>query len=142
MDEKPKARLKKYLTRGNLILIFAALVAGVWGWQAIGSLNKNYQLQQQVDQGNLENQVADLQNQNLQLQQSYYQTDEYLELQARDKLNKALPGEHLVILPKTGSSDQSTEDVLDNVDSTAQTTQAVDNSTNFEKWMRFLFGKE
>jgi cell division protein FtsL len=124
--------LKKHLTLNNIVLLLALLLAVSWAWSTIGALQKNYDLQRQVDEARLGNEVQEIENQNLALQQAYYQTDEYLELQARDKLNKALPGEHLIIMPK-----QQTD-----AGATPNTTQPTDNSTNLDKWMRFLFGRD
>lgn len=124
-------KIKKYLTLNNIVLIAAALLAGSWALGAIGVLNRNYDLQRQVDQANLDNQVIALQNQNLQLEQAYYQTDEFLELQARALLGKAKPGEHLVILPRTAAPTTS------NVSAAA----ATPTGSNLDQWTEFLFGR-
>jgi len=124
--------IKKHLTLNNIVLVAALLLAGSWAWSTIGALQKNYELQRQVDEARLANEIQEIENQNLALQQAYFKTDEYLELQARDKLNKAMPGEHLLILPKTASAE---------ADDASSSSKSVDSSTNFEKWMRFLFGK-
>jgi cell division protein FtsB len=124
-------KIKKYLTPNNVILAIACLLAGSWALGAIGVLNHNYDLQRQVDQAKLDNQVIELQNQNLQLEQAYYQTDEYLDLQARALLGKASPGEHLVILPKTAQNA-----------SVATTAAPTDEKSNFDQWMEFLFGRQ
>lgn len=124
--------LRKYVTLNNVVLAVALLLAGSWAWSTIGALQKNYSLQQQVDQARLDNEVQEIENQNLALQQAYFKTDEYLELQAREKLNKAMPGEHLVILPKVATKPAETTTVV----TTANTT------SNFEQWMQFLFGKQ
>jgi hypothetical protein len=54
-----------------------------------------------------------------------------MELQARAKLNKAMPGENLVLLSKTEHT-------------AANSTEAIDNEsnelTNQQKWAQFLLG--
>ncbi|MDR0957067.1 MAG: septum formation initiator family protein [Candidatus Nomurabacteria bacterium] len=120
---------KKYLTFNNILLLAATVLALYWAWSTIGALNRNYELEQQLGQAQLETEVLELQNENLKLEQSYYQTDEYLELQSRSLLNKSKEGEHLVILPKTETAKES---------ETAKTSS--DDESNFEKWMDFLFG--
>lgn len=125
-------RIKKHLTLNNVVLIGATLLALSWAWSTVNVLSKNYNLERQVQQASLDNQVMELQNQNLKLEQAYYQTDEYLELQARKLLNKANPGEHLVILSQTKSEDENDSDSYDSTE--------VDKS-NFEQWMDFLFGR-
>ncbi len=124
-------RIKKQLTLDNVVLLVAMLLALSWAWSTVNVLTRNYDLERQVQQTDLDNQLIELQNENLKLEQAYFQTDEYLELQARKLLNKAQPGEHLVILPKT--------------DETAVTTNSTKVSSvsksNFELWVDFLFGR-
>ena len=110
------------------ILIFIAMI--IWVWATIVALNKNYEMEKQVEMGRLENEIQEIENENLKLQQVYFKTDEFLELAAREKLNKALPGEHLVILPETPKTK-----VVD----TGIAATAVDDRSNFEKWLEFLF---
>ena len=121
--------IKKHLTLENIALIVAMILALGWAWSTIHVLTKNYDLEKQVQQA----QVMELQNENLRLQQAYYQTDEFLELQARTLLNKAKPGEHLVILPQSSAKDS---------DTSTNTTSVVTEKSNFEQWMDFLFGRQ
>jgi len=123
-------KIKKYFTMNNIVMIAAAVLAGSWAIGAIGVLNHNYDLQRQVDQAKLDNQIIELQNQNLKLEQAYFQTNEFLELQARALLGKAQPGEHLVLLPK---SEKTTTN-------NPSATETVDKS-NLNQWMEFLFGR-
>jgi len=109
------------------VVIVAVLV---WIMSTIQVLNNNYNLQRQVDNAVLDNQVTELENENLRLEQMYYQTDEYLELSARSLLGKAQPGEHMVILPriKHGASE-------------AADGRAVVEKSNLDQWLDFLFGQ-
>lgn len=92
-------------------------------------LNDNYKLQLQVDSANLDNQIMELENQNLRLEQMYYQTDEYQELSARSLLGKSLPGEHVVILPRVEHTADETTD-----------GKAIVTKSNFDQWLDFLMG--
>lgn len=121
------------LTIQNAGLAIALLVAVSWVWGAVGTLQKNYQHQQQVDANSQKIAVMELQNQNLQFQQAYLKSDEFLELSARQKLGLAQPGEHLVMLP---SSEGITDKVVTNVPSAT-----VDEPDNFTRWLRFFFGE-
>jgi len=123
-------KIKKYFTMNNIVMIAAAVLAGSWAIGAIGVLNHNYDLQRQVDQAKLDNQIIELQNQNLKLEQAYFQTNEFLELQARALLGKAQPGEHLVLLPKSEKT----------ITNNPSATETVDKS-NLNQWMEFLFGR-
>jgi len=123
--------IKKYLTLNNVLLILALILSLSWAWSTISVLSKNYDLERQVEQARLDVEIMKLQNENLALEQAYYQTNEYLELSARKLLNKAQEGEHLVLLPSVESETAKT--------STATST-AVEKS-NFEQWVDFLFGR-
>jgi len=122
---------KKYLTRNNLVLIGAAVIAFVLLVLSVEVMQKNYQLQTQVDEGFTANEIQTLENENLRLQQLYFQTNEFLEIEARDKLGKALAGEHLIYLPRIDR-----EVVID----TGDAARPVDTRSNFERWIEFFFG--
>lgn len=121
---------KKYLTRERIII--GAVIVAVLFWIAltIRVLNDNYNLQRQVDNAILDNQITELENENLKLEQVYYQTDEYLELSARSLLGKAQPGEHLVILPRIEHSDDASDIGRVNI-----------AKSNLDQWLDFLFGQ-
>ena len=125
--------LKRYrhlLTIQNAGLAIAVVIALSWVWGAVVTLQKNYKYQRQIDDNTQQIALTKLQNQTYQFQQAYYESNEFLELSARAKLDKALPGEHLVVL----SSSDSVKDVT-----TAQKTAVVDNESNFAKWINFFF---
>lgn len=124
------ARLRHFWTTSRLIVL--VIVVAVIGWMAmtIQVLNNNYTLQRQVDNAKLDNQVTELENQNLKLEQMYYQTDEYMDLSARSLLGKAHPGENLVILPRVEHKDEGSTD-----------GRATVNKSNLDQWLDFLFGQ-
>lgn len=127
------ATVRGFFSMDNIVLIVLVALALVWSISSIGVLNQNYTLQKRVDQASLDNQILQLQNQNLELQQAYYQTDEFLGLQARALLGKANAGEHLVLLPQ--HDDLPTTSSI----GTAATATATTKS-NSEQWFEFLFG--
>ena len=130
-ESKNKNDLKKYLTQNNLVLFGAVIIAFVLLVLSVEAMQKNFQLQRQVDEGLTANEVQTLENENLRLQQMYFKTNEFLELQARDKLNKAFAGEHLVYLPRI-----DTEVTID----TGEAARPIDPRSNFERWIEFFFG--
>ena len=109
------------------VVVVAVLV---WVISTIQVLNNNYNLQRQVDNAILDNQITELENENLRLEQMYYQTDEYLDLSARSLLGKASPGEHLVILPRVEHDDSGSTDGVATVE-----------KSNLDQWLDFLFGQ-
>ena len=129
MLSKLKQKLLDFWTFGRILLIGVLLVPIIVLVLTIQVLNDNYKLQLQVDSANLDNQIMELENQNLRLEQMYYQTDEYQELSARSLLGKSLPGEHVVILPRV---EHATDETTDG--------KAVVTKSNFDQWLDFLMG--
>lgn len=125
-------RWRHVLTLNNGAVVLALLIALGWLWGTVGSLQKNFVLQQQVDAYDQQIELLKLENQTLGFQSKYYASDEYVELSARERLNKALPGEHLVILPPQPAVDESVSPLK----------VSAPTSSNFEQWVRFFFGRK
>ncbi len=120
----------RFWTVSRLVLMVVIAAVAVWMAMVIQVLNNNYKLQRQVDNAKLDSQMLELENQNLRLEQLYYRTDEYMELSARSLLGKALPGEHLVVLPRVSHASK-----------TKRSGSAVVTKSNFDQWLDFLFGQ-
>lgn len=127
-------KTRSQLTLNNGVLLAALLIAATWVWSTVQAIQHNFTLQQQIDA--LEQQIAveELQNKTLQLQKSYYNSDQYLELSARERMNLAQPGEKLLMLPPNTVKSQPS--------SVAPGEQTVSERSNFAQWMYFLFGKK
>ncbi len=102
-----KHSLKHYVSLNDATLVAAMLVALGLAWNTVSAMQRNYRLQQQYDQLKAEVELYGLENQNLRYTIAYQKTDDYLELAARDKFNKANPGETLVYLPTNGATKQA-----------------------------------
>ncbi len=124
-------RYRHLVTIQSVGLAVALLIALSWMWGAVTTLQKNYRHQRQVDINSQQIELAKLQNQNYKYQQAYYSSEEFLELSARQKLGKALPGEHLVMLP-------SSENIKDVVVKSLEPVKAT-NESNLERWISFFF---
>ena len=124
-------RYRSYLTIQNGTIALALLIAMGWMWGTVQTLQKNFTYQQQVDALTENVELEELRNQNLQFQQRYFKSDEFLELSARQRLGKANPGEKLIILPDTRA-------VVDKHEAAA-TSQRV-RPSNLSQWMQFFFG--
>ncbi len=120
----------RFWTVSRLVLMVVIAAVAVWMAMVIQVLNNNYKLQRQVDNAKLDSQMLELENQNLRLEQLYYRTDEYMELSARSLLGKALPGEHLVVLPRVSHASKA-----------KRSGSAVVTKSNFDQWLDFLFGQ-
>lgn len=125
-----RKKLREFWTTQRLIMAVVIVAVLIWIVSTIQVLNNNYNLQRQVDNALLDNQVTELENENLRLEQMYYQTDEYMDLSARSLLGKAQPGEHLVILPRVEHTDDSNND-----------GRATVEKSNLDQWLDFLLGQ-
>jgi cell division protein FtsL len=81
------------------IVLFVVIVLLI-SWSGVKAIQANYDLQKQIAGIRQQNQVQQLSNNNLQLENGYYNTDTYLDLSARQNFGLAAPGEKEVIVPK------------------------------------------
>src|SRR4051812_38370417 len=81
-------------------LIAFGVITLLVSWSMVQIIETNYALQQQIARLEQENNVQQLENNNQRLRNQYFNTDEYLELQARRQFGKAAPGEKLVLVSK------------------------------------------
>ncbi len=123
---------RSFYTLENVVLTVALLIALGWVWGTMESLQNNFRLQAQVN--NLSQQVErdGLIVQNLELENQYFASSEYLELEARERLGKAAPGEHMLLLPANTVSDSQAPK---NKNTTKQPA-----ASNFQAWLNFFFG--
>jgi len=130
-----QTNIRKYFSFNDLLLVGALLIALGLAWNTVSAMQRNYRLQQKYDQIKAEVSLYELQNQNLKYNIAYLKTDDYLELAARDKFNKALPGETMVSLPSNGTATQAPV-----AKSTVQKKQprAKGWRANVQAWWRFL----
>lgn len=125
-------RYRHYLTIQNGTIVLGLLIAMGWMWGTVQTLQKNFTYQQQVDTLSQNVELEKLRNQNLQFQQRYFKSDEFLELSARQRLGKANPGEKLIILPDSRG-------IVDDTGMTTETSLRV-RPSNLSQWMQFFFG--
>ena len=125
----------KYMTLNNVVVAVALVIAASWVWGSLGVMQRNYNLQKEVDLKSRQLQLAQLETLNMQLEQRYYQTSEYQELASRQSLGLARPGEHVLILP-----DNSPAVIA--ADQAANTQVAVRDQpqSDFQQWVNFFFG--
>jgi len=123
------------------LLVFLIIVLLIT-WSGVKAIQTNYGLQQQISQINAEVQVQQLENNNLQLENEYYNTNQYLELSARQDFGLAAPGETEVIIP--------TSVALSHIVPISQQISAVQKSEsrqpkwqyNFQAWIDFFLHRQ
>lgn len=121
-------------------LIVFGLIVLMITWSGIGAIQTNYNLQKQISQLNQENANQSLENKNLELENEYYNTSQYLQLQARALLGKGEPGETLILVSKTAAYSQ----LAPQPKTTTNTSnpQKPKYQQNFEAWMSFYFHRD
>jgi cell division protein FtsB len=125
------ATVRRYLTLNNSVLLVAMVIVVASVWNTMLTLQKNFLLQQQVNTLEQEIMISQLEVDTLRLQQQYLQSPEYQELTAREKLGKAAPGESVINLPALPPEPEKKQ----------ATFVPTDQLSNFQKWMRFFFGR-
>lgn len=125
-----------YLTFNNLVILVAFLIAAGWVWGSLQVMQRNYTLQKEVDYKKRQLQLAELQKDNLELQNRYYGTNEYKELALRDSLGLVMPGEKVLILPDNSEAAKA----ADAAPSSPSNPVVQERTSNLEQWLNFLFG--
>lgn len=112
MPEQHKQRLQTYwrLARSYIMqlrdvrfagqVLFVVVVLLV-SWSGVKAIDANFSLQKQITALQQQNDLQQLENSNLQLQNTYYNSNQYLELSARQNFGLAQPGEKELLVPQT-----------------------------------------
>lgn len=90
-------RLRDVRVAGQLLFVIIVLLVS---WSGVKAIDANYRLQQQIATMDEQNKVQELENNNLKLQNEYYNSDQYLELSARQNFGLGAQGETELIVPK------------------------------------------
>ena len=121
-----------------LFLIIVLLIS----WSGVKAIQSNYGLQKQISALHQQNQVQQLENNNLQLQNEYFNSNQYLELSARQNFGLAAPGETELLVPKNVALAHtvtlpSTNTTVDKPSDKQPTYQR-----NFEAWVNFFMHRQ
>jgi cell division protein FtsB len=121
------------------LLVFGVIVLLV-SWSGVRVIETNYKLQRQIARMEEETTLLKLETANKKLENEYYKTDQYLELQARQQFGKAAPGETILIVPESVALAHTTDLPQDSDDKKAAQQPAKPfYQKNFEAWMGFFF---
>ena len=120
------------------LMVFGSIVLLV-SWSGVRVIETNYKLQRQIVRMEEETKLLDLENANRKLENEYYKTDQYLELQARKQFGKAAPGETVLIVPENVALAHTTELQVDAKEAAKTKPAKPFYQKNFEAWMGFFF---
>lgn len=121
------------------LMIFLVMIL-LLSWSGIKVIRSNYDLQKQISEITQKNSVAELQNKNLALQNEYYNTDQYLELAARQNFGLAAPGEKELIVPKDVALRYAAELPANQDPAAAKQEKVPFIIRNLREWRDFFFG--
>lgn len=117
-------------------VVFAAMLLLV-SWSSIKTIQTNYVLQKQIATLRQQNAVAELETKNAALQNEYFKTDTYLELSARRNYGLAMPGETVMLVPRSVAYAYAPE--LQNAEN--DTDKLAAKPSNFQSWINFFLNR-
>jgi len=124
--------------------IFAVIVLAI-AWSGVRTVQNNYELQKQIAVLRQQNEVLRLSNQNTGLQSQFYETDQYLELAARQNFGLAAPGETVLLVPKSVAMkyvDPSLALSSDSLENGSSDRPKSKFAQNIQDWRDFLLGRQ
>lgn len=121
-----------FLTVENVVLVLAIVLCLMWTFQSIMAMSRNWNLTERLatERRNLE--LLNVEVEAAELENEYYNTEEYQELMARKHLDKQWAGENMVVMPENSETAK-------NKHKEVVAMQEEKSYSNFEKWMMFLF---
>jgi cell division protein FtsB len=112
-------------------------------WSGVKTIDTNYGLQKQVATLEQENAIKKLTNSNLALQNDYYNTNQYLELSARQSFGLGEPGETELLIPTSvAMADTTTLTNPEQQQAARIAAKQPKYQKNFENWMDFLLHRQ
>ena len=122
------------------LLVFLA-VALMVSWSGAKVIQRNYELQKQISHLRQQNAVGQLENNNLRLQNQYFNTEQYLDLKARQDFGKGLPGETLVLIPREVALSYVSKSAGKN-EAPSPESQRPRYQRNFQEWIDFFLHRQ
>jgi cell division protein FtsB len=120
-----------------LFLVVVLLIS----WSGVKSIQTNYELQKQIANLEQQNSVQKLKNTNLGLENQYYNTTSYQDLQARLNFGLAAPGEKEIVVPKQVALSYTVDPPKPTVTTKPRDKQS-NSQRNFEAWVNFFLHRQ
>jgi cell division protein FtsB len=131
-----------FITRFNDLrftgqVVFVVIVLLI-SWSGVKAIQENYGLQKQISTLQQQNNIQQLKNKNMALQNQYYNSNQYLELSARQNFGLGAPGEKELLVPQNVALSYTV-----NLANTTPATAVATNhqpayQRNFEDWVDFF----
>jgi cell division protein FtsB len=120
---------------GQMIFLVIVLLIS---WSGVKVIQTNYGLQKQISVLKQQNNLQQLQNENLALQNQYYNSNQDLDISARQNFSLASPGEKEIIVPQQVALSY-TVNLPQPASSPASTpSKQPAYQRNFQSWVNFF----
>lgn len=123
---------------GQVLFVILVLLIS---WSGIKTIQTNYGLQKQITTLNQKNSLQRMQNENLKLKNQYYNSNQYLELAARQNFGLAMAGEKEVIVPENVALSYTVNLPEPEKPIEAKSKQPA-YQRNFESWVDFFLHRQ
>lgn len=122
---------------GQVVFVVIVLLIS---WSGVKSIQANYGLQKQISTLKQQNALQKMQNDNLALQNQYFNSNQYLELSARQNFGLAAPGEKEVVVPEDVAMAYTAD--LPSPSSSDHQSPPPAYQRNFNSWMDFFLHRQ
>jgi len=123
------------------LLLFLVIMLMV-SWSSVKAIETNYGLQKQIAALKQENAVKRLANENLKLENKYYESSQYLELAARRDFGLAAPGETVLNVPRSVALSFTVDLPKEEESKPQPEPEEPAYQRNFQAWLDFLFHRQ
>ncbi len=120
-------------------LIAFAIVALLVTWSGVKVVQTNFELDKKIAIAKQRNEIARLENENLRLTNTYYESNQFLELAARRQFGKAAPGERLFIVPEEAALAATSDMPTLTMVASQEAAPRPKYRQNLDAWSKFLF---
>ncbi len=131
-------RLRDIRFAGQVLFVIIVLLIS---WSGVKAIKLNYSLQKQISTTTQENTIQKLENNNLKLQNEYYNSSQYLNIQARENFGLAAPGEQEVLVPKNVALAYAPQVQLPDFGYTVKISEPT-YQKNIQSWVNFLLHRK
>ena len=122
---------------GQVVFVVIVLLIS---WSGIKTIQTNYNLQKQITALKQQNDLQKLENDNLGLNNDYFQSDQYLELAARQNFGLGKAGEKEIIVPSQVALAYTIDEPKPVKD--AAEAKQPGYQRNFQSWVDFFMHRQ
>lgn len=131
-------RLNDVRFLGQIIFVVIVLLIS---WSGIKTIQTNYGLQKQITAINQQNDLQKLKNDNLELNNKYFESSQYLDISARQNFGLAAPGEKVIVVPESVAMANTID--VPSISKDAETTaRQPAYQRNFQSWVDFFLHRQ